>query len=206
MPAPSKVITGFRRVQIGWGQTLQELAAAELGDAALWTTIAAINRLKPPWIVAPDDPRASPSVARYGDTIMVQDSRPDIEVGALSAEEIFKADVALPKGQLSVVNGDIELVAGRPNLRQALEHRIRVPLGELIFHPGYGCAIATLRGKRNDAIIALVGAKYVERAIATDDRIDTVTKVVVTPNGDELPVEAEAMTVTGHPINVETIA
>jgi len=205
MPAPRASLAGFRRVQLTWGQTLQDLAAQELGDAALWPRIAAINGLKPPWVTG-DPSLASPSVRLYGDTVIIPDPTADIEPGRTSAEDVFKADVALPKGLLDVVDGDFALLAGRLNLRQALEHRVRVGLGELTFHQQYGCAVGTLKGQRNEQVTALVGGKYVERAVRLDARIADVTRVVVSPEGDRLPIEVEAETVTGHPLNMTTTA
>ena len=67
------------------------------------------------------------------------------------------------------------MVAGRDNLRQTLLHRVRTLDGELIWHPLYGCAVARLIGKGSSEIIALLGAKYVEFAVRTDDRIADVS-------------------------------
>jgi predicted Zn-dependent protease len=42
-------LNGFRLVEIKYGDTLQELAARELGDANKWRDIIAINDLLPPY-------------------------------------------------------------------------------------------------------------------------------------------------------------
>ncbi len=203
MAVPSLPITGFRRIQIAWGDTLQQIAARELGTAARWTEIATLNGLAPPYITG-DPNLASARVARYGDTLMVPDPRADIEVGATTTTDVFKRDVALPGGELHVVDGDLALIAGRDNLRQALTHRVRVPRGELLFHPGYGCDVAKLKGQRNTDVAALLGAKYVERAVRTDARIARVIQATATANGDNIGIEVEAMTVSGHPIDTTT--
>jgi len=164
--------------------------------------VAALNKLVPPYLVEPGSYYAgNPKVALYGQTILVPDARQDIELPSVSAESVFKADVKLVKGRLEILNGDIVTVAGRENLKQAITIRITTARGELIFHSLYGCDIAKLKGRGNNQINALLGAKYVESALLADDRIAKVNKVVVSPNGDALPVEVEALTATGHPIN-----
>ena len=197
MALPTTTVTGFRRVQTLWGESLQQLAARELGDAALWTTIAALNDLAPPYLSA----TAAPRVARYGDTIMLPDNRPDIVAGKVSAEDVFKTDVKLNAGFLQVSNGDIALVGGRDNLKQAITIRITTSRRELIFHPSYGCDISKLKGRRNDHINALLGKRHVRIALAADDRIAQVISANVDAVGDAMRVEVEARTATGHPIN-----
>jgi len=196
MTAP---IVSFRRVQTVWGDTMQRLAARELGDAALWTTIAAMNDLAPPYLTG-DPALAGPRVARYGDTLIVPGTAENVDAVALTAAEIFKQDVALPHGEFTVSNGNIDLIVGRENLKQAVGIRIRTSRGELLFHQRYGCDLAKLRGKGNNPIIALLGNKYVETALYDDDRVAKVTAVVVTPTGDRMEIEAEIRTVAAAPI------
>lgn len=197
---PRVSIAGFRRVQLLYGESLQQLAARELGDAAQWTDIAAINDLMPPYVTGDPDV-AGPRVARYGDTLIIPAPKADIEVTARSAEDVLKRDVQLAQGRLTAKNGDFALVAGRDNLHQALGIRVRTEPGELLFHPTYGCAVVRMKGKRSTPLSALFAAKYVESAVRDDPRIASVTKADATVQGDAISVEVTGITATGHPLN-----
>jgi phage baseplate assembly protein W len=198
--APLREYAGLRRVQLLHGESLQRLAARELGDAALWPHIAVINNLTPPYVTG-DPAAAGRSVALYGDTLLVPSNPTDIEPTALSAEDVLKCDVRLQRGMLDVDRGDLVMVAGRENLRQAIGHRIATDEGELLFHPGYGCRVHRQKGKANNSANSLLSRKWVERALKQEERIASVTSVVATSSGDVITVEAEAMSVTGHPVD-----
>lgn len=193
-------LSGFRRVQVNWGDTLQRLAARELGDASRWTEIASINRLAPPYLSA--EGSGDGRVARYGDTIVVPDVRRELRPIAVSDDEVFGVDVLLQGGRLDVQDGDLSVVAGRTNLRQALSHRVRVERGELIFHQTYGCEVHRLKGDRNTSVAALLGALFVRQAVERDERVAYVRVAESNPSGDTLGIEIEAETVTGHPVEV----
>lgn len=193
-------LRGFRRAQIDFGETLQQFAARELGDASLWTELAAINKLAPPYVSA----SGGPKVARYGDTLIVPDGSREIAPDAKTAEEVFGADAALERGLLTAdETGDIALLAGRANLKQALEHRVRTAPGELIFHQDYGCEVHRLRGQAVDHLNALLARAYVSKALRQDDRVDSVSSLESEAVGDTIHVDATAETITGHPVDLE---
>ncbi len=201
MAAPVVELNGFRRVQLRYGETLQQLSARELGDAAAWVQIAALNNLMPPYVTGDAD-RAGRRVALYGDTLMIPAPSRDIEPGYTIAEDVLKQDVALTRGVLTEVGGDFGIVAGHENLKQALIHRVATEPGELIFHLEYGCDVHKLKGDKNNPVSALRGAKYVERAVLSDPRIDRVGRATAEVNGDEVRVEVSGQTVTGHPVDI----
>jgi hypothetical protein len=194
----SPLIGGFRRVQINFGETLQELAARELGDASLWVKIAEFNKLAPPYISADGAAR----VARYGGTLLIPGPSVSIKPGKTSAEDIFGKDIALPKGVLTDTNGDFSIIAGRENLKQALEHLIRTDEGELIFHSTYGCKAGRLRGEKKDPANVLLIRSYLKSAALGDDRVQSILNESATPNGDSVTVEITVETTSGHPVDV----
>lgn len=202
----ARAIGGFRRVQLGWGESLQNLAARELGDASLWVKIAEINRLAPPYVTGDPGQRSS-RVAMYGDTLAIPDATADIRPGMTSAEDVFQRDILLRGGAMSDDGaGDILLVAGRENLMQSIKHRINTNDGELIYHLEYGCKVGRLRGKRKDAANMILARMYVEQAVLMDDRISRLTDGSVMAEGDAMRVEITAETATGHPVDVsETV-
>lgn len=190
---------GTRREQLHHGESLQRFAARVLGDAARWHEVAALNGLSPPYVGAMPSRR----VAAYGDTLLIPGTPSDrVEPSRTSAPDVFKRDARLTHGRLVSADGDFVLVAGRENLRQALSHRVRTPTGELIFHPTYGCRVHELLGARNNPSNNLLGGKFVERAVRMDPRIADVNGTGVDINGDVMRVECEAVTATGHPVDV----
>lgn len=197
---PRIPITGFRRVQLQWGESLQALAARELGDAAQWTDIAALNDLAPPYVTG-DPAQRSARVAYYGDTLTIPAATADIEVTARSAEDVLKRDVALVQGRLVAVDGSLALVAGRDNLHQALGIRVRTEPGELLFHPTYGCEVHRLKGQKADPINALLAAEFVKSAVRADARIASVIAATTVAQGDTLAVEVTGESASGHPLN-----
>ena len=65
-----KPLSGFRLVPTRRGDTLQDVAVRELGDAARWYDLAAINDLLPPFLT--DDPQqAGPRVLLTGQDLKI---------------------------------------------------------------------------------------------------------------------------------------
>ena len=205
MTAPTREYLGVRRAQLNWGETLQRLAARELGDASLWPHIAILNNLEPPYVTG-DKALASRRVALYGDTLLIPSNPDDIEPSVTASEDVFKQDVALPRGRLVVADGDFALVAGRENLRQAIGIRVATDEGVLLFHPTYGCRVHRIKGRQANSANHLLAGKWVERALRQEERIASVTRVEAIVSGDSISVEAEAMTVSGHPVDLNVRA
>lgn len=200
---PQKNLDRFSRVQIRWGDTLQRLAARELGDASLWATIAAINALEPPYLTG-DPAQVRAGVLLYGDTLIVPGVIAEPSPGKTSAEDVLLRDVALPAGSLLVTDGDFAVSAGRENLRQALSIRIQTDPGELLFHADYGCQVHEQKGRKNAAVAGLLSALYVREAVASDPRISSVIAARAGVDGDAIRVEVEAQTISGHPVDLKT--
>lgn len=197
----AEILPGSRRVQIQWGDTLQRLALRELGDAALWARIVAINNLTPPYVTG-DRALARPGVLLYGDTLLVPAPTADVSPGATWAEDVFLADVALPAGLLQVADGDLRVVGGHENLRQALGIRIRTEPGELVFHGDYGCRVHEEKGRRNTPVAALLSRAFVRDAVLDDQRVARILSASATVSGDVISVAVSAETVSGHPVDV----
>jgi len=200
------VLGGFKRVQLNWGENLQNLAARVLGDASLWVKIAEINRLAPPYVTG-DPAAASEKVVLYGDTLMIPAPAADIQPGKTFAEDVFQQDVSLPGGRLlDNGSGDFAIVAGHENLKQALEHRVRTDEGELLFHQNYGCKAGRLRGKRKDEANVIMAREFVAQAVLLDDRIAKILTKSAVAVGDAVQVELTAQTATGHPVDLSVAA
>lgn len=200
-----KVLAGFRRVQLQWGDTLQRIAARELGDASLWPRLAAINGLAPPYVTG--DPAVSgKSVLMYGETLIIPAPTTEVSPGQTWSEDVFLRDVDLTGGVLGPDGGDFDVVEGRANLQQAIRHRVQTERGELIFHQRYGCRVHELKGDRNRAVSGLIGAAHVRDAVSEDPRISKITNATADVAGDTINITVEAETVSGHPLDVKAKA
>lgn len=196
----TKRLGGYRFVDIEQGDTLQRIAERELGNAARWTELIAINDLVPPFLTG-DVSQASPRVLAYGQQLLVPATT--VQTSAASdPDRVFGVDLLLSKGRLGTMDGDLALVAGRDNLRQALLHRILTPLRELVFHRNYGCGVHSLKGKSNSPTALILGGEYVRGSVANDRRIASVGKATVRISGDLHEVHVSATPVAGTSIDI----
>lgn len=195
----TRKITGFRFVQTVYGDTLQSIALRELGDARFWSTLAWFNNLLPPYLTD-DASQSRAGVLITGATIRVPSATAQVDA-AVFPEEVFLTDCKLNKGALQFEAGDFAMVSGRENLRQAISHRIVTDHGELIFHATYGANLHRLIGL-SGPVQQMVGAEYVDDALREENRIQEVSRVTATIEGDRLSIDAEVVPITGANINV----
>lgn len=193
---------GFRFVEIQRGDTLQSIAAREIGDASRWAELIAYNGLVPPFITD-DSASARAGVLLSGSLLRVPAPVPVITT-TTDPDKVFEVDVALDgRGQMTVENGDFSVVSGRANLRQALKHRVITDRGELMFHPNYGSLIRRLIGSVNGPTAALLAAQFAKSAIQADQRIKQVTQATADVVGDVINVSVEAQPVVGRVVDVD---
>lgn len=202
--AVDRILTGSRWVETLYGDTLQAVAARELGHASRWVDIANINGLRPPYLTG-NTAEVSEGVRLYGQLILVPAA-----VSSASAETdpalVFKTDVDLTGGLLAIdERGDLATVTGRKNLHQALKNRIDTPLNALLFHRDYGNGAHALKGSVNGPIAQLLAAKYVEGCLLTETRIETVLSVKADSIGDAIPVLATVQPIAGTTLDLSTV-
>lgn len=196
-------LTGFRWVDTLFGDSLQSIAARELGDAARWVDIVAYNRLRPPFITD-DAADAGDGVVLTGQRIMVPAPTP-VVTSTTDPEQVFERDVMLERGTLTVTEGgDFDLVSGRANLVQALKHRLVTDRGELLWHTEYGSNIRRLLGTVNGPTAALLAAQYARSAVGGDPRVSRVSSAKAEVNGNVVRVTVEAEAVAGRSVGVTT--
>jgi hypothetical protein len=195
-----KVLSGFRLVEIRFNDTLQEIAARELGAAGRWPEIIDINNLQHPYLTG-DPEEASESVLLYGSLLLVPSATAQVTAD-VDAGAVYGVDIALPNGRLQVEDGDIALIQGRANLRQALTHKVKTDLRELLYHPTYGCGVGKLRGVTNGPTSGLLSAQYVKDSMLSDDRVDAVKSSVATVNGDAIEVNTNVIPIVGTSVDL----
>lgn len=195
-----RILTGFRFVETRDGDTLQAIAARELGDASKWPDLVTINGLAHPYLTG-DSELAGPTVRLYGQQIVVPAAFAQASSDA-EPDTVFGVDLLLDRGQLSAEDGDLALVSGRANLRQALGHRIATPLRELLFHQLYGCNVHLVKGAGAGPTTGRLGARYVQDAVLSDDRISSASSVTAVVSGDSIAIAAVVQPISGTPLNL----
>jgi len=190
-------LQGYRFVETRHGDTMQVIAAREMGDASRWPEIVSYNRLLPPFIT--DDPLlAGPGVILSGDPVRIPAPAPAANAFS-NPDATFLSDVKLTGGMIEPDGaGDMLLCDGLPNLRQALVHRVVTERGELLYHPGYGSLIKRLLGTVNGPTASILAAQYARAAVESDERIHEVTDVTAEVVGDVVNVSVRAMAISGR--------
>ena len=206
-PASNPFLTTLpklRRVLTRVQDTPQRIAARELGNASRWAQIVQINGLQPPYLT--DDPSlASDTVLLAGqDSIQVpNDDGPAKASAATDAATTYGTDMKNAAGFL-VDNGagDIALVSGVANFTQALKIRLDTPLGDLLFHLGYGNGAHGIRGRGNSPQLLNLANVLAQRCVASDDRVSSTKSFTAKLSGDSIKITGVAVTVDGTPLDV----
>lgn len=194
-------VPACRLAEIHFGDTLQVLAAREMGDANRWPELVWINSLTHPYLTG-DPTLVRPGVLLFGSLIKVP-----APVGVFTENadrgQVYERDCKLTNGQLTVdADGDLAVVSGADNLRQQLSHRVSTPRGQATRHPEYGCLAWRLLGKVTGPTAAKLGAEYVKSALAADYRISKVDYSVAEIVGDSMRVTARAVAIEGGVVDV----
>lgn len=199
----TKAYTGTRYVQTRRGDTLQLIAYRELGDANEWAKLVWFNDLIAPFITD-DEALAGPRVILAGGLIKIPASAAD-GTTASDGENALLTDCRLSRGRLTIdsATGDIAVVAGRDNLKQALAHRFITDVGELIYHPEYGCKLQRRKGGKNNAVMSLIGRMDAQSAAAQEPRLKSINSITVTSSGDALIVQADVSPISGDSVTVD---
>jgi phage baseplate assembly protein W len=181
-----------RRAETQVGDSLQRVAARELGDATRWPLLATLNNLVPPYIT--DDPGAvTDRVILSGTALLVPDSGRTAQAQpAPDPARTFGVDVSNRGGGMAADDdGDLRIVSGYANFTQALSNRLETNLRELLFHSSYGNGARDLIGRSGNSSNRFLAASLVKRAIVGDDRVERVRNIVaVAIDGANVPVES----------------
>ena len=195
----------YRIARVQVGDSLQRIALRELGTAGRWSELVYLNDLRAPYIVPTQaDAADNPGALWWGMEIKIP------AVGAASSavsdEDLFGRDIDLGRGDIQVSNGDIAVLAGVPNLSQAIRHRLATAPSELLYHPEYGCQVRVVLGERNDEIRAILAGGFVKRALQQEPRLQSVPTVRVETREDRMDIDCTVVPViTNTPIDLNLV-
>lgn len=194
-----RALVGYRLVETLYDDTLQAIALRELGDAARWPELVAINNLRPPYLSALP---SRDGVLQYGQMLRVPAAQVTVNTEA-SPDQVFGIDVALDSsGAITADAGDLALVSGVDNLAAALRHRLDTDTGELMFHPGYGSRVRQVIGAVNGPTAAILAASYARDAVSADPRVDRIVSAKANVSGDGVSVTVSAEPITGRVVTI----
>jgi phage baseplate assembly protein W len=120
------------------------------------------------------------------------------------SSQIYGVDLRLDTyGDITISNfGDLDTLKGNDNLVQAITHRLKTEVGDLIYDSSYGVDLANLIGRKNILEKVTMIKKSVEEALLSDPRIQGIISIDVlqdVSNPSILYVD-----VTALPINSQT--
>jgi hypothetical protein len=195
VPGDLKIQTAnsVRTVPIGGNDTVQIIAARELGNPDRFKDIVILNNLKYPYI----DAAGGSGVLRPGDQILIPSSQSsdsntgvrmnveyEITKNLEHVEKILGVDLRLSsENDLVFANfGDYDLVAGIDNMAQAVALKIAYEKGSLKRHPeiGAGLQIGTKSRNLNDIREAL------SRSLESDPRMQSVPFIEATQENNTI--------------------
>jgi phage baseplate assembly protein W len=198
----------YIRHTVRYGETLQSIAAKEMGDATSWTDIAKYNGLSYPYIVDTVDQKMNnmEHLVTAGDTLVIP---VEVELTEDLAQKLNQQDRdalgRLALGQdLSMIDfppvyqnrgtqenimqlgsngkGDLSTVYGVNNIKQIVIAHLLTAKGSLILHPEYGSNLNELFVQGTIPNSKLVDDE-ISKAILSDSRITKAEKQSSTLNG-----------------------
>lgn len=207
-PHNTVIPASAREEEIKGNETIRDVAKRLLGSAEFWKMLAILNNLKPPYIatatgdgvLAPGSKILIPQLGNAGDFTSVDDVvNPDASSEALSPmERKFGRDLKLSTAASGVdladvlvgQNGDLALIEGIPNVKQAVGIKFSTEEGDLALHPSFGAAYPV--GTKVNINRLQDFAINTRATFLSDDRIEDVVSLRFFVDGDVVQVNAQA--------------
>ena len=168
-------IAQIQQTTVRNGETLMDIAARALGNFELWTQIATINGLVPPYISS----GGGAGIAAWGSSLLLPGPGVSGAAGGQvpSYNENFLGTdlyVGPINGSMPAWTGDFQTITGIDNLSWALGRRLQTPQGRLIYHGTYGSRIPGEVGKVQDSASAGHINAFGKSALQSDPRVLSV--------------------------------
>lgn len=195
------------------GDTLQGLASRFLGDAREWRAIAVLNDLQAPYV----SDTGMPGMVSVGDVLLIPSTNPPptaqtitpvlgVDPSASGAERLLGTDLKITRMgdfrdtfdlEIDVDGGsvDFQIVAGVPNLAQALLSRIRTEKGTNPLYREVG--VDRIVGTRDASLTRNVAVFRIAQAVRADPRVAAVTNLRTSAgNADAISIDFDVQPVS----------
>lgn len=199
--------TGFREYAVQRVDTLQSIAAQQLGDGALWYDIALVNGLKAPYI----SPAKPPGTVQPGDIIVIPivggaDRTTAVVAGEgrSTGQDLLGTDIELTEDSNSLPGSptlviqidqrtlrDCKVVSGIDNFKQALQLRMWTEQGRMPLVPLYGRP-RQVGVKQVAAFLTLLRLSTAQ-TIRQDSRVQALRAVRFTQTDDLVEIDADVV-------------
>jgi len=100
-------------------------------------------------------------------------------------EDSFLIDLEFRGSIIAAPNGDIQLIKGTENLKQALFNRLTTVKGTLAHRPDYGVGVQLWQNDVASISRQQALAVEIKRQFEEDERVEKVTSVLIRPNPDK---------------------
>lgn len=92
-------------------------------------------------------------------------------------DEFLKRDIAFKSDFIATASGDLEVISGLDNLKEALFRRLITTPGSVIHRNDYGCNLKAFQGSLNNLENRRRLAQTIKEQFETDTRVEQVTGV-----------------------------
>jgi len=186
---------GAKTITLPARTSIKALSVLHLGYAGRWKEIVLLNRLSPPYISSQGD---GVTVLRPGDPIKIptDPQNDDVDVNQVfSTQDDYERLDAYKYGRDLLVDpeshdfvvddgGDLAVVEGLENLKQAMLIKIWTRPGELKLHPWFGFG-----ARPGEGIAIDLAARYhlqLRDTVMSDTRVEKINSLSVEIDGDTL--------------------
>lgn len=194
--------TQLKRYTIQAGDTIQQIARRQTGNADQWWVLVRLNHLSYPYIDGAG-PSPGPRVLGIGDSLLVPGNVADPAIRQASSGSgggvgqyaiLLGEDLFFEHGDFVVDPGstDLDTAAGLQNLVLALQRRLGTRKGELPYHPDYGSHLERHIGQPRDGIRHAQIRHEVRQTVLDDPRIQSVPSLTVVEHTDHLDIHVVA--------------
>lgn len=193
------------------GDTIEAVSLTTLGDSKYWKSIAEFNGLAYPYItdiVPQPDKTLGPGQSIAIPNALLASVTGNLILGSMSPNNqsvdfALGTDFALDSnGDIVFENGDIKLISGIQNMKQAMFLKLNIRRGELVSHAHYG--MADLKGYRTTSLLAAKAAAEFHDTILSDARVAELKNASVNISGDTLNYSAEVnVKLTNKPVEIQ---
>lgn len=92
-------------------------------------------------------------------------------------DDFLKRDIAFKSDFIETASGDLDVISGLDNLKEALFRRLITTPGSIIHRPEYGCNLKSYQGSLSNLENQRRLAQTIKEQFESDDRVEQVTGV-----------------------------